>query len=117
MCIRDRLEGRGGRRRVYRSRAAPVGRREQRQPRIEVERGQRAGEHQAVALGQADRLVEAHPGALQLRLLETVVPVASEKNSTLLLPFPVELLRFLENHTEREAETERESNTDRASVP
>jgi hypothetical protein len=36
------------------------------------------------------------PTALQLRLLETVVEVAAEKNSTLVLPFPVELLRFLE---------------------
>ncbi|MET8213019.1 slipin family protein, partial [Streptomyces sp. NPDC005373] len=33
---------------------------------------------------------------LQLRLLQTVVAVAAEKNSTLVLPFPVELLRFLE---------------------
>ncbi|MFF1630136.1 slipin family protein, partial [Streptomyces sp. NPDC058272] len=32
----------------------------------------------------------------QLRLLQTVVAVAAEKNSTLVLPFPVELLRFLE---------------------
>jgi hypothetical protein len=39
------------------------------------------------------------PGALQLRLLETIVQVASERNSTLVLPFPVELLRFLENNT------------------
>jgi hypothetical protein len=37
--------------------------------------------------------------ALQLRLLQTVVEVAAEKNSTLVLPFPVELLRFLEAHT------------------
>ena len=36
------------------------------------------------------------PAALQLRLLETIVEVAAEKNSTLVLPFPVELLRFLE---------------------
>ncbi len=36
------------------------------------------------------------PAALQLRLLETVVQVSAEKNSTLVLPFPVELLRFLE---------------------
>jgi hypothetical protein len=36
------------------------------------------------------------PGALQLRLLQTVVEVAAEKNSTLVMPFPVELLRFLE---------------------
>ena len=36
---------------------------------------------------------------LQLRLLRTVVEVAAEKNSTLVLPFPVELLRFLERST------------------
>jgi hypothetical protein len=36
------------------------------------------------------------PSALQLRLLQTIVAVAAEKNSTLVLPFPVELLRFLE---------------------
>ncbi|HEY0403150.1 MAG TPA: slipin family protein, partial [Blastococcus sp.] len=36
---------------------------------------------------------------LQLRLLQTVVEVAAEKNSTLVLPFPVELLRFLERAT------------------
>ncbi|MYU24234.1 slipin family protein [Streptomyces sp. SID8352] len=36
------------------------------------------------------------PAALQLRLLQTMVAVAAEKNSTLVLPFPVELLRFLE---------------------
>ena len=41
----------------------------------------------------------ATPAALQLRLLQTVVEVAAEKNSTLVLPFPVELLRFLERAT------------------
>ena len=40
-----------------------------------------------------------HPAALQLRLLQTVVEVAAEKNSTLVMPFPVELLRFLERAT------------------
>jgi len=48
-----------------------------------------------------------HPAALQLRLLETVVQVAAEKNSTLVLPFPVELLRFLEHNSGgRAAETQ-----------
>ena len=42
-----------------------------------------------------------HPAALQLRLLQTVVEVAAEKNSTLVLPFPVELLRFLERPDQR----------------
>jgi hypothetical protein len=44
-------------------------------------------------------VMNVHPAALQLRLLQTVVEVAAEKNSTLVLPFPVELLRFLERST------------------
>jgi hypothetical protein len=39
------------------------------------------------------------PAALQLRLLQTVVEVAAEKNSTLVMPVPVELLRFFEKMT------------------
>ncbi|MGY4275391.1 regulator of protease activity HflC (stomatin/prohibitin superfamily) [Streptomyces sp. M18.1] len=48
-------------------------------------------------LAEAAREMSETPAALQLRLLQTVVAVAAEKNSTLVLPFPVELLRFLEN--------------------
>ncbi len=69
----------------------------------EAERERRAriisadGEFQASQkLSDAARVMGDTPAALQLRLLETVVQVASEKNSTLVLPFPVELLRFLE---------------------
>ncbi|MFG3260146.1 slipin family protein [Streptomyces sp. NPDC048172] len=47
-------------------------------------------------LAQAAERMSATPAALQLRLLQTVASVATEKNSTLVLPFPVELLRFLE---------------------
>ncbi|MFF9686394.1 slipin family protein [Streptomyces sp. NPDC014623] len=47
-------------------------------------------------LAQAAQQMSSQPAALQLRLLQTVVAVAAEKNSTLVLPFPVELLRFLE---------------------
>ncbi|MEV0782012.1 slipin family protein [Streptomyces sp. NPDC050423] len=47
-------------------------------------------------LSQAAAEMSTQPAALQLRLLQTVVAVAAEKNSTLVLPFPVELLRFLE---------------------
>ncbi|GCB50622.1 hypothetical protein SNL152K_7967 [Streptomyces sp. NL15-2K] len=47
-------------------------------------------------LSEAAREMSDQPAALQLRLLQTVVAVAAEKNSTLVLPFPVELLRFLE---------------------
>jgi regulator of protease activity HflC (stomatin/prohibitin superfamily) len=72
----------------------------------EAERERRArvisadGEFQASQkLAEAARVMDGTPAALQLRLLETVVQVASEKNSTLVLPFPVELLRFLERST------------------
>ncbi|GAA1363366.1 slipin family protein [Streptomyces beijiangensis] len=47
-------------------------------------------------LAEAAEVMSDQPAALQLRLLQTVVAVAAEKNSTLVLPFPVELLRFLE---------------------
>jgi regulator of protease activity HflC (stomatin/prohibitin superfamily) len=72
----------------------------------EAERERRArvitaeGELQASEkLAQAAEIMAEHPAALQLRLLQTVVEVAAEKNSTLVLPFPVELLRFLERAT------------------
>lgn len=39
----------------------------------------------------ADRLTSS-PGALQLRTLQTLAEVATEKNSTLVLPIPIELL-------------------------
>ena len=69
----------------------------------EAERERRArviaadGEFQASQkLSQAAAAMAATPGALQLRLLQTVVDVAAEKNSTLVMPFPVELLRFFD---------------------
>ncbi|MEV0775628.1 slipin family protein [Streptomyces sp. NPDC050433] len=55
-------------------------------------------------LSEAAQQMAGQPAALQLRLLQTVVAVAAEKNSTLVLPFPVELLRFLERATPAEAE-------------
>jgi regulator of protease activity HflC (stomatin/prohibitin superfamily) len=72
----------------------------------EAERERRArvitaeGELQASEkLAQAAEIMAEQPAALQLRLLQTVVEVAAEKNSTLILPFPVEMLRFLERST------------------
>jgi regulator of protease activity HflC (stomatin/prohibitin superfamily) len=72
----------------------------------EAERERRArvitadGELQASRkLAEAAQVMAKHPAALELRLLETVVEVAAEKNSTLVLPFPVELMRFLERVT------------------
>ncbi|MGW7521439.1 slipin family protein [Streptomyces sp. NPDC054796] len=51
-------------------------------------------------LSEAAKQMSDQPAALQLRLLQTVAAVATEKNSTLVLPFPVELLRFLEGPRE-----------------
>lgn len=72
----------------------------------EAERDRRArvinadGELQASnKLAQAADAMETAPGSLQLRLLQTVVEVAAEKNSTLVMPFPVEVLRFFEHAT------------------
>jgi regulator of protease activity HflC (stomatin/prohibitin superfamily) len=53
-------------------------------------------------LAEAAKQMSDQPAALQLRLLQTVVAVAAEKNSTLVLPFPVELLRFLERAQEHQ---------------
>ncbi|MDO0937639.1 hypothetical protein QQY66_40140 [Streptomyces sp. DG2A-72] len=39
------------------------------------------------------------PGALQLRLPQTVVDISAEKNSTRVMPFPVEMLRFFERQS------------------
>ncbi|WFB11874.1 slipin family protein [Streptomyces sp. LX-29] len=51
-------------------------------------------------LADAAKQMADTPSALQLRLLQTVMAVAAEKNSTLVLPIPVELLRFLEKNAE-----------------
>src|ERR1700716_3363655 len=72
----------------------------------EAERERRAriitadGEYQASKrLAAAANVMSRDPAALQLRLLQTVVEVAAEKNSTLVMPVPVELLRFFDKFT------------------
>jgi regulator of protease activity HflC (stomatin/prohibitin superfamily) len=77
----------------------------------EAERTRRAkvinaeGEFQASEkLGQAADVISRHPTAFQLRLLQTMSEVAAEKNSTLVLPIPVELFGpFIEAAKEMEA--------------
>lgn len=86
--------------------ALPEGMRRSMSRQAEAERERRArviaadGESQASAkLAEAAQTMSDTPSALQLRLLQTVVDVAAEKNSTLVMPFPVELLRFFDQHT------------------
>ncbi|MET9244068.1 slipin family protein [Nonomuraea sp. NPDC003709] len=69
----------------------------------EAERERRArvitadGEFQAAQkLADASAIMAQTPSALQLRLLQTVVEVAAEKTSTLVMPLPVEVLRFFD---------------------
>jgi hypothetical protein len=56
------------------------------------------------------------PAALQLRLLQTVVEVAAEKNSTLVMPIPVELLRFFDKFTPTAPASGQKSAADSASL-
>jgi regulator of protease activity HflC (stomatin/prohibitin superfamily) len=77
----------------------------------EAERERRArvitaeGEQQAAqSLAAASNIMATTPGAMQLRLLQTVVEVAAEKNSTLVMPFPIELLRYFDQLAARAAD-------------
>jgi hypothetical protein len=89
----------------------------------EAERERRAriitadGEYQASKrLAAAANVMARDPAALQLRLLQTVVEVAAEKNSTLVMPVPVELLRFFDRLTPSAPAGDRKSAEDSASL-
>ncbi len=90
----------------------------------EAERERRAriitadGELQAsTKLSEAAGTMADTPAALQLRLMQTMVEVAAEKNSTLVLPFPVELLRFLEAASGTGRESSRRRQVSRPAGP
>ncbi|WP_245658421.1 slipin family protein [Microtetraspora malaysiensis] len=83
--------------------ALPEGMKRSMSRQAEAERERRAriitadGEFQASKrLAAAAKEMSSDPAALQLRLLQTVVEVAAEKNSTLVMPLPVEMLRFFD---------------------
>jgi regulator of protease activity HflC (stomatin/prohibitin superfamily) len=74
----------------------------------EAEREKRAkiinadGEFQASqTLANAAQIISSQQGALQLRFLQTMVEIGSEKNTTILLPFPIELITPLIDFTKR----------------
>lgn len=62
---------------------------------------QAEGEQKAsIALKQAADNVSSNPIALQLRYLQTLNDIASEKNSTIVFPIPIEMLgQFQEKKT------------------
>jgi regulator of protease activity HflC (stomatin/prohibitin superfamily) len=52
------------------------------------------GEFQAAQrLADASRVLSSEPAALQLRYLQTVTEIATEKNSTTIFPIPIDILR------------------------
>ena len=70
----------------------------------EAERERRAkiihaeGEHQASAkLAEAAAVISKDPTALQLRYLQTLAEIATEKNSTTLFPIPIDLFKHFFN--------------------
>jgi regulator of protease activity HflC (stomatin/prohibitin superfamily) len=70
----------------------------------EAERERRAkiiaadGEYQASEkLTAAAKVIGEQPSAIQLRYLQTLTEIAVEKNSTVVFPLPMELLRFFES--------------------
>src|SRR5499427_1392117 len=74
----------------------------------EAERERRAkiihadGELQASEkLSQAAAVIEREPAAMTLRYLQTLTEIASEQNSTILFPVPIEMMRFLASTTDR----------------
>ena len=76
----------------------------------EAERERRAkvihaeGELQASQkLADAAKIMSSQPQALQLRYLQTLTEVASEKNSTTIFPVPIDLIKpFLENYKSKD---------------
>ncbi len=73
----------------------------------EAERERRAkvihadGEFQAAdKLLQAANIISTNPQALQLRFLGTLTDIAAEKNSTIVFPLPMELLKAFAFHKE-----------------
>jgi regulator of protease activity HflC (stomatin/prohibitin superfamily) len=54
-----------------------------------------AGELEAsVKLAEAANIVSSNPVTLQLRYLQTLTEVSAEKNSTIIFPFPVDLVKM-----------------------
>jgi regulator of protease activity HflC (stomatin/prohibitin superfamily) len=75
----------------------------------EAERERRAkvihaeGEFQAAGkLTQAADIISTNPQALQLRFLGTLTEIATEKNSTVIFPLPLELLKAFTYRTSQE---------------
>ncbi len=82
----------------------------------EAERERRAkiinaeGEYQAAEkLSEAAAIIARYPQALQLRYLQTLREVASERNSTTIFPLPIDLvIPFLKDHYLKDKDSKRD---------
>jgi regulator of protease activity HflC (stomatin/prohibitin superfamily) len=75
----------------------------------EAERERRAkvihaeGEAQAAEkLAEAAKIISVYPAAIHLRFLQTLTKVSSERNSTVILPLPIDLLTAFLQKKEKE---------------
>jgi regulator of protease activity HflC (stomatin/prohibitin superfamily) len=75
----------------------------------EAERGRRAkvihaeGEKQAAqTLAEAAKLLSSEPASFQLRYLQTLADISSEKSSTIVFPLPLELIAPLLRPSKRD---------------
>ena len=65
------------------------------------------GEYQAsTRLAEAADIMSQHPIALQLRYLQTLADIATENNSTLIFPIPIDLVRPFLTIAERAAQSD-----------
>ncbi|RJQ36602.1 MAG: slipin family protein [Dehalococcoidia bacterium] len=90
----------------------PEGMRRSMAAQAEAERERRAkiihadGEFQASArLTEAGKIIASEPVTLQLRYLQTLTEIASEKNSTIIFPLPMDLIKVFMSKRSGEEET------------
>jgi regulator of protease activity HflC (stomatin/prohibitin superfamily) len=60
-----------------------------------------AEEQAAQRLANAGGIIDKSPAALKLRLYQTLAEIASEKNSTIVFPFPEEMMEFMKKKKEQ----------------
>merc|ERR1719242_300104 len=73
----------------------------------------------AQQLAQAADIIADSPGALQLRYLHTLVKISAEKNSTILFPLPMEIMRGMQafsDHQVNEQKLRRRKNVEDANA-
>ena len=81
----------------------------------EAERERRAkiihaeGEYTAAEkLGMAAEVLQKQPAAIQLRYLQTLVEIGAEKNTTVIFPVPIDILKGIESFLDRSRREEAE---------